>query len=334
MPIGEAFKRLGYDIRVFNATIKHPLDRYLFKTVNKTLWNLRLMKKTNSLGRNSRYNNINYVARLIEEEIKEYRPELVFFEIGYVPPEWLLKKIKGFGIKNAGWWTMTSNWLSLERQVAPHYDSLFLFCRKFIPIALERGFGPAYLPHGVNRYLFRRIELTEQERQRLACDIIFVGEHKKARKKALLEIAQYNIHIWGPKWTKNVWRDHEMMKMIKGPWLSGDELVKSYEAARIVLNINDWMGDFQGGVNQRVFDVPACGAFLLTDYCDELGEFYRLGEEIETFRTIDEMKDKVAFYLKNETARSGIARRGYERSLRLPGIEERLKEAMKVITTV
>ena len=96
-------------------------------------------------------------------------------------------------------------------------------------------------------------------------------------------------------------------------------------------NISTWDSDGLGGQNLRLFDVPACGAFLLTEYSEELSEHYRLGVEIETFKTPDELRDKVDYYLKHPVERERIAKLGYERVLKLPNYETRMKEMIKYI---
>lgn len=331
LPIGKALRQLGYEVRIFNAALKHQLDQYFFKQINKTLWNLRLMDKGKSLGRDSRYNNRNFIAMKLEQQIKEFKPDILFFEIGYKPPLRLLERLSDYGVKRiVAWWTTTSNWMSMEETDASFYDAVFFFCRKLIPHATAKGFRAFYLPHGANSYLFRKVDLSVEDLRRFACDIVFVGECKPARRKAVNKILEHDIHIWGPKWKFENWWDYRLIRRVRGSGLFGEDLVKQYNAAKIVLNINAWSGDVTGGMNQRVFDVPVCGSFLLTDYCDELDDYYKIGEEIETFRTTEEMKDKVDFYLKNEKARNHIASRGYERSMQLPHLEEKIKEAMRI----
>ena len=78
----------------------------------------------------------------------------------------------------------------------------------------------------------------------------------------------------------------------------GEELVGLYNKTKIALNISQWDTASLSGLNLRIFDIPACGAFLLTDYSDALAEYFKPGEEIETFKDIAELKDKLSYYLK------------------------------------
>ena len=53
------------------------------------------------------------------------------------------------------------------------------------------------------------------------------------------------------------------------------------------------------------------GCFLLTDHCDELGELFRIGEEIETYRSSGELTDKVRHYLAHPDERRAVATAGH-----------------------
>ncbi|MBI5575343.1 MAG: glycosyltransferase [Deltaproteobacteria bacterium] len=67
--------------------------------------------------------------------------------------------------------------------------------------------------------------------------------------------------------------------------------------------------------NQRVFDVPACGAFLLTDRQESIGNLFEEGKEVVAYRDRGEIADLAKFYLRNDAARKDIAGRGRRRVL-------------------
>jgi spore maturation protein CgeB len=74
-----------------------------------------------------------------------------------------------------------------------------------------------------------------------------------------------------------------------------------------------------------VFDVPATGAFLLTDYSPELEEHFAIGQEIVCYRDVEELRDKARYFLAHDSEREAIARRGYEKALKLPTIADRVR---------
>ena len=67
-------------------------------------------------------------------------------------------------------------------------------------------------------------------------------------------------------------------------------------------------------VNQRVFDCPAAGGFLLTDAQSDIVRLF--GEnEVATFATLDECRDKLQFFMHESTARRAIVEAARKRIL-------------------
>lgn len=67
---------------------------------------------------------------------------------------------------------------------------------------------------------------------------------------------------------------------------------------------------------RRVFEIPACGGFLLCERTDFMLSLYEEGREAAFFSTPDEFVDKIRYYLTHEANRAAIAAAGRERLLR------------------
>jgi spore maturation protein CgeB len=100
-----------------------------------------------------------------------------------------------------------------------------------------------------------------------------------------------------------------------GPQLNYyEELPSFYNACKV--NFNATSVQMGTAVNQRVFDVPASGAFLLTDHQASVEALFEVGEEVVTYREPDEIDDLARFYLGNDAAREAVAAKGRSRVLR------------------
>ena len=64
---------------------------------------------------------------------------------------------------------------------------------------------------------------------------------------------------------------------------------------------------------RRVFEITACGGFLLAERTPMMLELFPEGSSAEYFASQAEFVDKARFYCSNEAARLRIAARGYER---------------------
>jgi len=82
------------------------------------------------------------------------------------------------------------------------------------------------------------------------------------------------------------------------------------------VNINLFHLQCERSLILRVYDVMACGGFLLSEYTPAFEGVFRIGEDLDVFRTPQELKEKVQFYLAHPERRRGIARCGQRAVLR------------------
>ncbi|MBK8524402.1 MAG: glycosyltransferase family 1 protein [Betaproteobacteria bacterium] len=143
-------------------------------------------------------------------------------------------------------------------------------------------------------------------------DVLFVGSGD-LRRIFLLEGIRDHVTVRGNRWQRNFPLISTALRArIDDCPVWGEELHALLSQSKIVLNIT--RTDFYGaetGINLRIFEALAAGCFLLTDHCDELGELFRIGEEIETYRSSGELAEKVRHYLAHPEARQAIAVAGH-----------------------
>jgi spore maturation protein CgeB len=91
------------------------------------------------------------------------------------------------------------------------------------------------------------------------------------------------------------------------------------------VNFNCTSVQMKGAVNQRVFDVPAAGAFLLTDHRAQVECLFEPGREIALFHSPEEVPELLARYLTDAPERRRMAEAGRARVLAEHTYEHRLK---------
>jgi len=102
-----------------------------------------------------------------------------------------------------------------------------------------------------------------------------------------------------------------------------DELPGFYPLSEV--NFNCTSVQMKGAVNQRVFDVPSAGAFLLTDRRAQLDSLFEPGVEIALYESPEQVPELLARYLADKPARERIARAGRARVLAEHTYAHRLK---------
>ena len=81
------------------------------------------------------------------------------------------------------------------------------------------------------------------------------------------------------------------------------------------INFNCTSAQMKGAVNQRVFDVPAAGAFVLTDWREQMDDLFTPGKEVIFYREPEEVPDLIRHYLARPEERARIAAAARKRVL-------------------
>lgn len=323
IPLGyscaRALKELGCEVYCFDSGIKCYIDNFILRPLTKALKvfglaNVDLTKKT-------RWGAQNYKQRLLEKAVAEFRPDVLFMIRGDSFDRDFLKMLrrKHEIQKLVGWWTEGPKWFDALKADASVYDKYFCIHKEGYTAADNIEYFTAL---AVDNHLYRKILPVSQA----PLDIVFVGVWNEQRQKVIESISDFPVSIYGPKWkAKNVFNP-SIRRMIKKKTIWGEDLVKLYNNSKIGLNITSWNEKKLSGLNMRVFDIPACGTFLLTDYSEELEEFFQIGHDIEVYRDLEELRDKLKFYLKNDTARARVAANGYDKVCQLPKFQDRMKD--------
>ncbi len=107
------------------------------------------------------------------------------------------------------------------------------------------------------------------------------------------------------------------------------EMPKVFQASRI--NLNMTMRPIETGLSQRIWDVLACGGFLLTNYQSEIPDYFEIGKDLETYESMEELEEKVRYYLAHEDERMEIAINGYEKVAAHHSYEMRLSQLIRML---
>lgn len=107
------------------------------------------------------------------------------------------------------------------------------------------------------------------------------------------------------------------------------EMPKIFHLCKI--NLNMTIKPIQTGLPLRIFDILGCGGFLMTNYQEELPEYFDIGVDLEAYSSMEELVDKCAYYLEHEDERRQIALNGYHKVCENHTYTHRLKEMIGAI---
>lgn len=328
IPLGvscaDAFRDLGYDVYRFNSQVESGWGQALLKPVNRLARGLGYRKR--EIGGALPISRINFKKRMLKKAALEFRPRWVFVIRAheFVDAELVRSLKQQCGVEKVFAWRVDGPLDTPDLlEDARIYDCYFCSHRHgYDPRADKIHPLPVY---GMDFSLYRNLHLGKYER-----DLVLVGGHNPRREHFVSQLLDLPLEIYG-KWGRRARSSPWIQKRVKARGIWGEALLEVYNTSKIVLNITNWDPARYPALNQRVFDVPATGAFLLTDYSPELEQFYRIGEEIACYRDVEELKDKARYFLAHDEQRTAIADRGYRKALTLPTIRDRMREVINQV---
>lgn len=111
-----------------------------------------------------------------------------------------------------------------------------------------------------------------------------------------------------------------------------DELPGFYGSNAVNFNVTSLQS--YASVNQRVYDVPACGGFLLTDAGETLEGLFDPESEVACYDRSEDIGPQVARWLEDPAGRRGVVEAARRRILAEHTYEHRLAEIVSVMRKV
>lgn len=85
----------------------------------------------------------------------------------------------------------------------------------------------------------------------------------------------------------------------------------AFRAGRINLNIT--LKSIESGIPLRVFDIMGCGGFAMTNRQEELAQYFEEGKDLAVYDSVEELIDKVGYYLRHEEERVKMVWNGFRK---------------------
>jgi spore maturation protein CgeB len=146
--------------------------------------------------------------------------------------------------------------------------------------------------------------------------VTFVGAAHGERKRKISELKSLGIDVtcFGYGWDVGSVATEDIPRIIR-------ESIISLNFA------NAYKGPNQ--VKARTFEVPGAGGFLMTEYADGLERAYILDKEIVAFHSIEELSEKIRYFLDHLQERDSIAQAGFARTQIEHTYDQRIQDLLR-----
>lgn len=97
-----------------------------------------------------------------------------------------------------------------------------------------------------------------------------------------------------------------------------------------IINLNPTSKPIRSGIPLRIFDLLACTGFVITNYQSDLMEYFVPGEDLEIYSSLEELEEKISYYLSHRDKCREIADAGYKKAVKYHTYPIRLQEMFEL----
>ena len=254
--------------------------------------------------------------RYIVNAVEDHKPDLVFQLLaqhyGHIP-QLLQVDRKGTPVVL---WNMTEEedqnfCLSFSNKIA-------LYCtytQKAVSVHKNNGANVIFLPTAADDSIFKPIEPAPEYQK----DIVYIGYPFDFKINILNKLGQH-------------FKDRCFFKL--GGETPQSEENKYYNSSKVIIESGQHQdliaGWGQAGCPCRIYEVGASGGFQIVMERPDLKAVYEPNREIATYdRSIDNLIEKIEYYLDSEQEREEIRKKYHQRTIREHLYKHRFKRVLK-----
>lgn len=295
---------------------------------------------------------------LLIEKVNTEKPDICFFELitHQIKPD-TIRKITESGK------TITFNWFSddewrfeiFSKHYAPLFDWIsttdFRSVGKYHKMGYKNVIKTTW---GCNQFLYKPSKSASGKR--FEHDVTFVGKAYGNRPHMIdaIKNAKINVDCWGGGWSNGRIPQKDMIKLfnqskvnlnfsqtprnLNPTYILGILFNREINNQVYINSPNEWiprikflMHEPTAQIHARLFEIPACGGFMLAEQADKIEDYYTDGKEIAVFKNEHDLIQKIEYYLNENKERTNIANAGYKRTIKEHTYEKRFRNIFNQI---
>ncbi len=341
-------KKIFQDRFGWSDSFKEILNNKEYFAIEEIIVNDYLLQDKWSKENNSTYNLDNWQFEILKKQIEFYKPNVIFINNPEIEKKYyeLFNSLKTKIISYDGIGSHNKNILK--------YSNLIITCLKtsydfynnlnkkvyYMPHGFDSRINQIILKNKVKKYdaIFigniknkhhtQRVDLLDQIISKTEIKLWIGDANKKLKKKNLKKIINFKNYFSNLNYIKNYFKIKKIVNKSQGK-VFGKDMYQVIVESNIVLNNHIDISRNQMA-NIRLFESTGLGSCLLTDYKNNLTEFFNT-DEIVTYKNNAEAIDKIKYLSDNPMEAKKIAEKGMKKTLAKHTIQARWENFSKYL---
>lgn len=320
-PLWKAFETLGFEVHFvdYRGSSVLALGNPIHRVVGRLPEGMKqfLNRKANQ-----------GVDHVILEAARRVRPNYIFASKAKYIDVAVLDELRRIA-PTINWYSDILNNIGTIKKIVDHYDFMFNYDRYMVEQLRADGHHNFYhLPWAGD------IDKNEEwlDKKEYKYDFVFIGSYHPEifpREDDFKALKDLGIKIWGNRaWLNTALKDCYMGLL---PPVF-ENMKRVYQNSKIALYLDSLYDVKASGVTLRPFEITCGGAMMLGQiYREELPELWQDGKEFISFKGIDDLREKVRYYLSHEDERRRIAKAGFERTRQEHTYLDRVRRVFAIV---
>jgi spore maturation protein CgeB len=216
----------------------------------------------------------------------------------------------------------------------PLYDLVATYSERSLESFKKLGArNVRWVPFAADPYLFPAdVSMTAEQERKLACDVVFVGNPRPERERAVLALLErgMDVKVWGTSdWVRRTTDRARARRYWQGSPVFGADFVRANRCARLALNVIDDTN--YPAANMRFFETLACRTPSLVSSCPEMEGVFPEGVGVAYFHGEEELLSKASDLIHDGDRRRRMADEGHTRVLAQHTYEHRARQVLAEI---
>lgn len=267
-----------------------------------------------------------WLEKILLNQINDFEPDIVYCQDLSCPSQTLLKKIKRKRRLIVG---QVASAVECKKDKLAAFDLIVSSMPHLVKQFRAQKINSEYLGIGFGAKQLART------RPALKFDTVFVGGFSRHHLKdpGFVKNFEYvaqktKIDFWGYG-IKNLSPDSVIRKTYHGE-LWGKDMYTVLGQAKIGINRHIPAAENNAN-NMRLFETTGMGALLITDHKTNLNHIFTIDKEVVSYKTKEELEEKILYYLSHEKERQQIAKQGQKKTLSRYTYTHRMKELETIL---
>ena len=292
------------------------------------------------------FREVDSIQSELRTHLEQFKPDLHLLFKGELFDRECLEIVKAAGVPTVLWqhdvFPELPPWLL---EVAGCSDILFTHARGMVKRFKDAGIAHTeWLSEGFPESFFAYDKIEEQERKLYSCQVTLVGNiHRNACYRMRIPLIRralddgYRVKWWGPRISRRLNNIPLILSRVGRAYgrrfLANADFAKAVSCADLFL-ARDVYPEVDASVSNRLYWACGCGAFYLCEKAVGIEDIMTPGKEIETFSSLDEMSEKIRYYIDHPEERKRIAEAGQRRTLEQYTFRHRIEEMFERLVEV